>query len=149
MSKSKAPDTRGKLDSQRDLNPRKVTLVKKGERKEQKTTLEKFQKKAKQNEKQKAKDASPLKLSVEKKESKGSIFKKQHGYSKTTKRLLHTYGETLDQYRIRRKNRKLAERKVRQKKHADSAAYKRAHGKTKGSKGSKPAPKKVAVKAAA
>jgi hypothetical protein len=149
---SKAPDTRGKLDSQRDLNPRKrPTIHKKNEVKKgnSRVTLGDLKTNVEKRKKQEAKDKSPLKLNIEKKESKGSIFKKQHGYSKTMKRLMHTYGVTIEQIRERRKARKLAEKKVRQKKHADSAAYKRAHGKAKGSKGKAPAPKKVAVKAAA
>ena len=119
MSKS-APDTRNKLDSNKGLKrqPKKTNL------KEIKEVL----------------DGSKLKFTP--KETKGMIFKRIMGYSKSTDRAMNRAGVvTLEAYKEIRKARKLLERKARQKKHADSTAYKRANGKKKGSKGSKPANK--------
>lgn len=151
---SKAPDTRGKVDNQKNINPqrKKPVLVKKGEKKRHgntRVTLGDLKTSVEKRKKQEAKDKLPLKLNAEKKPSKGSIFKKTHGYSKTMKRLMKQHGCTLEELKQRRKARKLAQKKVRQKKHANSTAYKRVHGKKKGSKGKAPAPKKVEVKKAA
>jgi hypothetical protein len=131
MSK-KAPDTRGKLDNNRNSKPKKKKL----------TTLS--QQDLKDNLKRANKEETPLKLKGEKKPSKGQLFKQAHGYSKTMKRNMRKAGvDTSQGYAIAvRKPRKLAERKVRQKKHADSVAYKRVNGKAKGKKGQPAAKKK-------
>jgi hypothetical protein len=151
---SKAPDTRGKIDKQSNINPqrKKPVIQKQSEKKYtngNRVTLGDLKIKVDKEKRQQVKDQSPLKLKADKKESKGAAFKRQHGYSKTAKRLMRLHGTDLQGLKERRKARKLAEKKVRQKKHADSSAYKRAHGKSKGSKGKAPAPKKVEVKQAA
>jgi hypothetical protein len=125
MSK-KAPDTRNKLDNNKNSKPKKIKKI-----------SHKDLKKETESEK------SVLSLSAEKKPSKGEIFKKENGYSKTMKRNMRKSGASSPKdYAVSvRKPRKLAERKVRQKKHADASAYKRANGKKKGG-GSQPKAKK-------
>ena len=62
--------------------------------------------------------------------TKGQLFKEKHGYSKTTKRLLKKHGlSDPEELKPLRKARKEKEKKIRKKKHADAAAYRRAHGK--------------------
>ena len=87
----------------------------------------------------------PLKLKGEKKDSKGKIFKKQHGFSKTMLRNLKknslnpfkpvetnlSESECILEYRKIRKARKRKATIERQKKHATSVAYKKANGKTR------------------
>jgi hypothetical protein len=120
----KYPDTRNKLDTNAGLNKKKKnTRLTMGD-------LKANVKKAEEKE-------SPLKLKAEKKPSKGSLFKKAFGYSKTMKRNIRKNQlstvpgglSAVEQYReLRAKKAKIAN-KVRQKKHSDSVAYKRANGK--------------------
>ena len=145
---SKAPDTRGKIDTQSNIKPRKKPVLKK------KNEVTKGNRRVTLGDIQK--EASPLKLKKEKKPSKGQLFKAQHGYSKTMKRNLkangldiNAFSDSINEYRAIRKKRKAAIRKIQQKKHADKAAYRRANSKSKGSKGKSQAPKVVPVKAAA
>lgn len=133
MSKN-APDTRNKLDSnkniKRDSHPKKIKRKPISNPKELKKVFEG--------------DVHATQYEDKKKEkrSKGQIFKSTNGYSKTMKRLMNKYAVTTpDEYKPIRKKRQEAEKKIRQKKHADSTAHKRAHGKKKGSKGSTPATK--------
>ena len=81
---------------------------------------------------------------MKKKESKGSIYKKNTGISKSTKRSIQKAGlsvlisdlpEGLAKIKTLRKARKKAIKKIQQANHATSVAYKRAHGKAKGKKG--------------
>lgn len=120
MSK-KTPDTRNKLDNNKGSKPRKKPKL----------------------EKKKLSDLGRTsKVKVEKKVSKGQLFKAQHGYSKTMKRNMHKHGvTTVEEYKVVRKKRKQAERKIQQDKHSKSTAYKRANGKKKGAKGKTPQPK--------
>jgi len=120
----KYPDTRNKLDSNAGLNKKK---------KNTKLTMGDL----KINSKKAEDPESPLKLKAEKKPSKGSQFKKAFGYSKTMKRNIRKNQLTsipgglsaVEQYReLRGRKAKVAD-KVRQKKHSDSVAYKRANGK--------------------
>lgn len=125
MSK-KTPDTRNKLDSNKGINKRT---------------------KRKTNKKSSLKNSNTKKLKLPKGPSKGSIFKKEHGFSKTAKRNMQKIGlliieENLKVLKENRKARKLKEKQVRQEKHKTSSAYRRANSKKKGSKGSTPAPKK-------
>lgn len=137
---NKAPDTRGKLDNQRDLN--KKPQFKK-----------KFQKKSDEPKKKNS-------FKVEKKDDKpkisnGKKFKMLHGYSKTMKRNMKKYGldpmaysDSLADYKAIRKKRKAGIRKIQQAKHAASVLHKRTKGKAKGAKGKTPASKTVVKKAA-
>jgi len=130
MSK-KAPDTRGKLDNNKNSKPRKKKKL---------TTLSQQDLK---NSLKKNNEESPLNLKAEKKPSNGELFKKSHGYSKTMKRNMKKNGvDTPQGYAIAvRKPRKLAEKKLRQKKRTESNTFKRLHGKGKGKK-NQPQPKK-------
>lgn len=116
MSK-KAPDTRNKLDNNKNSKPKKIKKVSHKDLKKEMDSQKPV-----------------LSLSAKKKPTKGEIFKKEHGYSKTMKRNMRKSGtSTPKEYAVSvRKPRKLAERKVRQKKHTDASAYKRANGKKKG-----------------
>ncbi len=69
--------------------------------------------------------------------SKGSLFKKKHGYSKTMKRLLHKYGITLEEYRKLRKEKKHKETLARQAKHKASRIYHAANKKVRVKKSKK------------
>lgn len=148
---NKAPDTRGKLDSQKGLNERKKPVLKlKKDLVTKKTNRVTF------GDLQKATEPSPLKLSKEKKPTKGQLFKAQYGYSKSTKRNLkknyldiNAFSDAMNALRLIRKNRRVVATKLRQAKHAASVLYKRSKGKTKDSKGKAPASKKVEVKVAA
>lgn len=121
MSK-KAPDTRGKLDNNRPVKKKTSPSPKRG----QTTSLKELKSRI---------EGTPVKLKAEKKPTKGQLFKQAHGYSKTMKRNMRKKGViTPEEYKPIRKSRKLAERKIRQKKHADSVAYKRVNGKGKGKK---------------
>lgn len=119
MSK-KAPDTRNKLDNNKNSNPKKLKKISHKDLK-------------KETDSQK----SVITLTAEKKPSKGELFKKEKGYSKTMKRLMRKSGTSSPkEYAVSvRKPRKQAETKLRQKKHSDAAAYKRANGKGKGKSG--------------
>lgn len=130
MSK-KAPDTRGKLES-----------VKTGK----KTHKPKRFKNTKQlADIVKANTPDAIKLKLEKKPTKGELFKQKNGISKTQKRLLHKYGlETVAEYKPIRKARKQKETKARQEKHKASVTYKRLNG--KGKKGAKNQPVKKEAK---
>lgn len=114
---NKYPDTRNKLDNNKPVKKKKPTVV----------AMRNLQKAISENPIKEL----PLKLNKEKKPSKGSIFKKATGYSKTMKRNMKKSGAvTVESYkRDVRKTRKLAATKLRQKKHSDSVAYKRANGK--------------------
>lgn len=127
--KSKAADTRGKLDDNKHLK-------KKGKPKEKKRNLNEFKEDA-----QKAFHKPKIKL--EKKISKAEVFKKQHGYSLSIMRAMNRNGVvTLDAYKAIRKTKKKALKKLQQQKHAASTAFKRANRKSS-NKGSQP---KVAKK---
>lgn len=131
MSKN-APDTRNKLDG----NPR--TERKKPQIKKKKVTQTEL--KAAYEKTFVAVETAPAK---EKKLTPAEQFRKDHGYSKTMSKLMKKHGVDSPQgYAVSvRRPRKLAEKKVRQKKHADSTAYRRANskGKTKGKKSNQPA----------
>lgn len=136
---NKAPDTRNRLDSNKGLNKRTITSKKK--KSTYRASFQEFKEETKAIN-------SPIKLKGEKKPTKGQLFKKEKGYSKTMKRLLHKHHvsgentlEKLNNYKKIRKARKKAETKIRQEKHKASVLYKRTNKKTKGSSGSKPASK--------
>lgn len=135
MSKS-APDTRNRLDSNKGLKKRQPIKSLKAVKE---IIIE-------------------PKLKFAPKETKGMIFKKTFGFSKSTKRAMRRVGITtpitvdgsglnieyaFEEYVKIRRARKLTQKIARQKKHADSVAYKRAYAKSKGSKGSKPANKVI------
>lgn len=124
--KTKAPDTRGKLDDNKGLK------VKKKAKNQKKKSLDQFKEDHLNVHKK-----SLVKLT--KKESKAQIFKKEHGYSLSTMRAMNRAGVvTLDAYKPIRKARKKAQKKLQQQKHAASTAFKRANRK---SKGGQPQPK--------
>lgn len=127
-----APDTRNKIDSQKDLTPKKMN------RKQRKASLKEIRS---------AMESSPVVLKLEKKLSKGQIFKQMHGISKTMKRnmakhglSIYNYSDSLNEYRAIVRKRKLAEKKARQEKHSVAVA-KRKSGKraTKAATGKKAA----------
>lgn len=136
---NKAPDTRNKLDSNKGLNKRTITSKKKNKI-TYRASFQEFKEEAKAID-------SPIKLKGEKKPTKGQLFKKEKGYSKTMKRNLQKHSQlgkdliSLADYRQIRKTRKKKEKKIRQEKHQASVLYKRTNKKTKGSSGSKPASK--------
>lgn len=131
----KYPDTRNKLDSNKGIKNSTVTVKKKST----KITMGDLR----ANVKTENKEKSPIKLTAEKKPSKGSLFKKRIGYSKTMKKNMKKRGVlTVAEYRLMRKARKLAATKIRQKKHSDSVAYKRANGKKAKGKKAITVPKK-------
>lgn len=77
-------------------------------------------------------------LIMEQTESKGLLFKKRFGYSKSSKRLMQKYGinrnntkEALDQLRELRKTRRRKATIARKAKHATSKQYMRDNGKTR------------------
>ena len=124
MSK-KAPDTRNKLDNNKG--------AKKKVHHKKKNSLKQFHN-------------NKTKFNLEKKPTKGEIFKQERGFSKSAKRSMQKLGlpvsaDSLPELKKARKLRKLKETKIRQEKHKASTAYKRANGKKKGSKGSTPASK--------
>lgn len=115
MSK-KAPDTRNRLDNNKGLN-KKTKPKKKGSLKELQQNKTKFK--------------------LEKKPTKGEIFKQQHGFSKSTKRAMQKQGlpvsgESIAELRVIRKARKKKQLKVKQDKHKTALA-KRGAGKSKSS----------------
>lgn len=117
MSK-KAPDTRNRLDNNRNSKPKSKT---------QKFTQKELKEELK---------TISLKIKVEKKPSKGNLFKTLHGYSKTLKRNMNkhnlnpvVYSDSINEYKGIRKKRKLSETKTRQNKHQVSVTYKRLNGK--------------------
>ena len=119
---TKAPDTRNKLESIRI--PKKRKPIKHKAFKEIKSL--------------------PIKVNVEKKKTKGQLFKEATGISKTTKRLLNKHGLTinmLENYKEIRKARKKVATKARQEKHKASATYKRLNSK-KGKGSATPGKKK-------
>lgn len=125
MSK-KAPDTRNRLDNNRKTNTVKIKKPKKIPIKNLADHL--FSEKEK----------GIVKLKKENKPSKGELFKKANGYSKTLKRSMNKHHiETVEQYKIYRKKRKKEETKARQKKHETSVLYKRTHKSDKKSGGKK------------
>jgi hypothetical protein len=132
--KNKAPDTRNKLDTQRNIQQPRKKIEIKLKKPSNRVTLGDLQRK----------DA-PLKLSKEKKKSKRQLFKELKGISKTQFQLLEKHGVSLTEYKELRRKRKKNQTKLRQAKHAASAAYKRANGKKKGAKGKTPAPKTTVV----
>ncbi len=80
---------------------------------------------------------------MEQTESKGIIFKKKYGYSKTAKRLMQKYGinrnntrEALEQLREFRKKRRRRAAVIKRNKHIASREHMRLNGKvrTKGKK---------------
>lgn len=130
----KYPDTRNKLDNNKDVKTSKAP-----KKKNSKITMGDLRANVKAiNEK-----ASPIKLTAERKPSKGSLFKKAHGYSKSMKRSMKVADViTIPAYKAVRKARKLAATKLRQKKHSDSVAFKRANGKKAKGKKAITVPKK-------
>lgn len=116
MSK-KTPDTRNRLDNNKGV--KKTKPKKKG-------SLKKLQ-----HNKTKTKSKSNL----EKKPTKGELFKQQHGFSKSTKRAMQKQGlpvagESIAELRVIRKARKKKQLKVKQDKHKTALA-KRGAGKSK------------------
>lgn len=120
MSK-KAPDTRNRLDNNRNSKPKS---------KPQRFTQTELRENIK-----KVQEEVPLKIKAEKKPSKGSMFKKANGFSKTQKRSLRKHDlvsqglKGLEMLKEITKKRKLKEKKERQNKHQISATYKRLNGK--------------------
>lgn len=115
MSK-KAPDTRNRLDNNKGLN-KKTKPKKKGSLRELQQQKTKFK--------------------LEKKPTKGQLFKQQHGFSKSTKRAMQKQGlpvsgESIAELRVIRKARKKKQLKVKQDKHKTALA-KRGAGKSKSS----------------
>lgn len=109
MNKSKAPDTRGKLESVKVPKAKKKKAAKKKSFKE-------F-----------AKEHTPqaIKTKITSKKTKGQIFKETHGYSKSLKRAMRrvsldpmVYSDSLNEYRAIRKKRKQVAKKKRQDKHS-------------------------------
>lgn len=137
--RSKAPDTRGKLDSNRDLNKapkKKITLFKR-EEVESTTKAPKKTSSIKQIKEKIYKDhtVSNVKIKIAPKESNGQIFKKTHGYSKSMKRAMNNAGVvSLEAYRPIRKARKKAVKKVQQDKRSLSKAKRSAGSDKKGKK---------------
>ena len=131
----KAPDTRNKLDNNKDArNTRIIKPIKKSHNSHPKTfgDLKKIIDKPQQD---------TVNLKPKSKISNGVIYKKIHGHSKTQKRLMKKYSTDLEGLKIKRKTRKKAEKVIRQDKHKASKIYKRTNVKNKGSKGSTPASK--------
>lgn len=113
MSKS-APDTRNRLDNNKGLKKKNKTK-KKGSLRELQQNKAKFK--------------------LEKKPTKGELFKQQHGFSKSTKRAMQKQGlpvsgESIAELRVIRKARKKKQLKVKQDKHKTALA-KRGAGKSK------------------
>ena len=120
MSK-KTPDTRNRLDNNKSI--KKTKPKKKGSLKE----LRHNKTKSKSN--------------LEKKPTKGELFKQQHGFSKSTKRAMQKQGlpvagESIAELKVIRKARKKKQLKVKQDKHKTALA-KRGAGKSKTSTPSK------------
>jgi hypothetical protein len=119
MSKN-APDTRNKLDNNKSNKPkRKPTVIKLTEIKR---VID---------------QPGVVKLKAEKKPTKGQLFKKENGYSKTMKRNLKKADlspNMIDIYKEKRKARKAKERKAKRIKRETSVTFKRLNGKKKGSK---------------
>jgi len=114
MSK-KTPDTRNRLDNNKSI--KKTKPKKKGSLKE----LRHNKTKSKSN--------------LEKKPTKGELFKQQHGFSKSTKRAMQKQGlpvagESIAELKVIRKARKKKQLKVKQDKHKTALA-KRGAGKSK------------------
>lgn len=115
MSK-KAPDTRNRLDNNKGIKKTKTKLKKKdGSLKELQHNKTKFK--------------------LEKKPTKGELFKQQHGFSKSTKRAMQKQGlpvsdKSIAELRVIRKARKKKQLKVKQDKHRTALA-KRGAGKSK------------------
>jgi hypothetical protein len=115
MSK-KAPDTRNRLDNNKGLN-KSHKPKKKGSLKELQNNKTKFK--------------------LEKKPSKGELFIKAYGFSKSTKRAMQKNGlpvtsESIAELRVIRKARKKKQLKIKQDKHKTALA-KRGAGKSKSS----------------
>lgn len=128
MSKS-APDTRNKIDSQKDMNRKKPVLKKRGEIVEKKPKREKKPMGQKKVEGFKAPEVS-----------NGQVFKQQHGYSKSMKRAMlnagldiNNFSDSLASYREIRKGRKKAQAKIKKDKHMKALAARR--GKASSTKG--------------
>jgi len=103
MNKSKAPDTRGKLESVKVPKAKKKKAAKK------------------KNFKELAMDLTPqvIKGKITPKKTKGQIFKETHGYSKSIARAMRKAGVAdLHTYKIVRKSRKKTAHKKRQDKHS-------------------------------
>lgn len=116
---TKAPDTRNRIDNQRNVTPRK----KKTKIVTKKDLVDVFL------------EDHTAKISKEKKPTKGELFKKANGYSKTMKRNLAKHdlsSNMIGNYKEIRKARKKIEKKAEQAKHAKSVAFKKLNGKTKG-----------------
>ena len=118
--KSKAPDTRNKLDSNAGIKRQTI-------------------KKRTSNAPRSVGDlvrimAGDLKpLPVKNKETNGEIFKKANGYTKTRKRQLKKHGLTpfmMDQYKDLIKKRKAREKAIRQEKRKVSTTNRRLKGKS-------------------
>lgn len=82
----------------------------------------------------------PLKINVSKKETKGDVFKKKHGMSRTMYRnmkklgLNPSIGEDRISYKTKRKSKAKARKKIIQRKHQDSVIYMAAKGKVRTTK---------------
>ena len=99
MNKSKAPDTRGKLESVKVPKPKKKKAAPK------KKSFKEF--------KEDHKETGKYKLTPKK--TKGQLFKEQHGYSRSVARAMRKAGVlTLEAYKeVRKANKKLVKKKQR------------------------------------
>lgn len=126
MSK-KAPDTRNKLEkvSVSNSKPKKTKVKNKFSLKDLSKT----------SDDKSIKQESPINIKLEKKPTKGQLFKIKYGYSKTLKRNMKRWNVTTpEEYKGIRKGRKRSQTIQRQNKHKASVTFRRLNGKKKGAK---------------
>lgn len=135
------PDTRNKLDNQKNIQPKKRKPTTAGYK-----NVEYAVRINNLAEISKKPDGIKIKT-IKFKESNGSKFKKAHGFSKSTLKAAKRNDlnpvlvpSDLKAYKLLRKERKLAVTKARQLKHAKSVLFKRTNGKKKGASGKTKAP---------
>lgn len=136
--KSKSPDTRNKLDGNKDLNKKVKKKLNKNNFKNIQNTL-----KAIETKEALDKDPNVIKIKiVALKESKGSLYKKANGFSKTLKRNMKKIGlnpvkESIVEYKEIKKKKKLERRKKEKTQLLLNQQYRRAHPRKKKGKKNK------------
>lgn len=107
----KARDTRNMLDSNRGI---KKQGQQKTKRRERKLTMIDLKEEVKHFNTGLQENPRVIALRTKKKLTPGQLFKQQHGYSRTMAKLMKKYGcETVEGYRLIRRENKLAAKKAR------------------------------------
>lgn len=124
--RNKAPDTRNKLDSNRDLNKKPRVIIKKGDEKPKDKVVPKSNKRT-LKELRVVHTPEVIKLKLTPKKTNGQLFKEANGYSKSMKRAMNNNDvTTLEAYRKIRITKKKAVKKIQHDKHTLSKAKRMA-----------------------